>query len=300
MGLWQRAIANPQQDTDRVAADLQPLIAQFEGPAMRQDAHAGMSWVATTLRHVIANEAGVCNTWPETDEPWMQNVDDAVGQLEGGIPPEILPATKTLLRHSLVQNAGIYRRQAIEAIVAGGWTGPVARAFERFLELEHTESWLRIRALFGLGFLQHRDRGVQNALAAACDYAFLNLSDNSSRAQVAEMHSALFAVCDCFGAAGVPEHDVRRMRKSIEEVLENLVNGPLTNSEKMFPVSRATAYLLTFMILPKGNRSEDLAEILLRKLRNHPDGATRDLSRWALENRIDETGAVRPLAHARI
>jgi hypothetical protein len=114
------------------------------------------------------------------------------------------------------------------------------------------------------------------------------------------MHSALFAVGDCFGAAGVPEHDVRQMRKRIREVLENLVNGPLTTSEKMFPVSRATAYLLTFMILPKGNRGEDLAEILLKKLRNHPDGATRDLSRWALENRIDETGAVRPLVHARI
>jgi hypothetical protein len=300
MGLWQRAIANPQQDAVRVAADFAPLIAQFEGPAMRQDAYAGMRWAAATLRHVITNGVGVCNTWPEVDEPWMQNVDDAVGQLEGSIPPEILPATKTLVRHSLVQNAGIYRRQAIEALAAGGWTGPVARAIERFLELEHTESWLRTRALFGLGFLQQRDRSVQDSLAAACDYAYSNLKDNPTRAQVAEMHSALFAVGDCFGAAGVPEHDVRQMRSSIREVLENLVKGPLTNNNSMFPVSRATAYLLTFMILPRENRGEDLAEVLLRELRNHPDGATRELSRWASENRIDETGAVRPLVHAGI
>jgi hypothetical protein len=259
-----------------------------------------MRWVAATLRHVIANGVEVCNTWPEVDEPWMRNVDDAVGQLEGGIPPEILPANKTLLRHTLLQNAGIYRRQAIEAMVAGGWTKPAARALERFLELEPTESWLRIRALFGLGFLQHRDRRVQDSLAAACDYAYSNLKGNPTRAQVAEMHSALFAVGDCFGAAGVPEHDVRQMRKSIREVLVNLVNKPLTTSENMFPVSRATAYLLTFMILPRGDRGEDLAEVLLKELRNHPDGATRELSKWALENRLDETGAVRPLVHAGI
>ena len=114
------------------------------------------------------------------------------------------------------------------------------------------------------------------------------------------MHSALFAVGDCFGAAGVPEHDVRQMRKNTLEVSINLVNKPLTTSENMFPVSRATAYLLTFMILPRGNRGEDLAEVLLKELRNHPDGATRELSRWALENRLDETGAVRPLVHATI
>jgi len=54
------------------------------------------------------------------------------------------------------------------------------------------------------------------------------------------------------------------------------------------------------MILPRDNHGEDLAEILLRELRNHPDGATRDLSRWALENRINETGTIGPLVHARI
>jgi hypothetical protein len=267
---------------------------------MHDDAYAGMQWVSATLRHVIANGVGVCNTWPEVDEPWMQNVGDAIAQLEGSIPPGILPSTSILMRHSLVQNAGIYRRQAIEALVAGGWTGPVARALARFLELERTESWLRSRALFGLGFLQHRDRSVQDALAAACDNAYSNLKGNPTRSQVDEMHSALFAVGDCFGASGVPEHDMRQMRTSIQETLENLVRGPLTTSNNMFPVSRATAYLLTFMIRSRTDRGEDLAEVLLRELRNHPDGVTRELSRWALQNRIDETGAVKPLVHAEI
>jgi hypothetical protein len=300
MGLWQRVVANPRLNAVRGATEFAPLIAQFEGPATRQDAHTGMRWAAATLRHAIANDVGVCNTWPEVKEPWMQNVNDAVGQLEDAIPPEILPATKTLLRHSLLQNAGIYRRQAIEALVAGGWTGPVARALERFLELEHAESWLRIRALFGLGFLQHRDRGVKDSLTAACEYAYSHLKDNPTRAQIAEMHSALFAVGDCFGAAGVAERDMRQMRTNIQEILENLAKGPLTTSENMFPVARATAYLLTFMILPRGNRGEDLAEVLLRELRHHPDGVTRELSRWALKNRIDESGAVRPLVEAAI
>jgi hypothetical protein len=300
MGLWQRAVRNPQQDAVRVAADLAPLIAQFEGPAMRQDAYAGMRWTAATLRHLITDGAGVCNTWPEADDPWMQRVDDAISQLEGSIPPEILPATGTLVRHSLVQNAGIYRRQAIEALTAGGWTGPVARTLERLLELEQTESWLRIRALFGLGFLQHRDRSVEDSLAAACGHAYSNLKGNPTRTQVAEMHSALFAVGDCFGATGIPENNVRQMRSSIREILENLARGPLTRNAEMFPVSRAIAYLLTFMILPRDDQDQDLAEVLLRELRNHPDGATRELSRWALENRIDEVGMVRPLVHAGI
>ena len=59
--------------------------------------------------------------------------------------------------------------------------------------------------------------------------------------------------------------------------------------------------MLTFMALPRKNGSqEDLAEILLKKLRNHPDETTRELSRWALGNRIGETGTIRPLTKTRI
>jgi hypothetical protein len=90
------------------------------------------------------------------------------------------------------------------------------------------------------------------------------------------------------------------MRNSIQGILESLVNGSLISSESMFPVSRAIAYLLTFMILPRHNGAEDPAEILLKKLRDHPDEATRELGKWAIENRIGENGAVRPLVRAGI
>jgi hypothetical protein len=93
---------------------------------------------------------------------------------------------------------------------------------------------------------------------------------------------------------------MRLMRRSIQEVLDNLITGHRTTDEEMFPVSRASAYLLTFMVLPKTSGSEDQAVVLLRELRNHPDPITQELSKWAMENRIDETGAVRPLVHASI
>jgi hypothetical protein len=200
----------------------------------------------------------------------------------------------------LLQNAGVYRRQAIEALIAGGWTAPVARALERFLDLESAESWIRIRALFALGFLQHRDRGVERSLAVGCQHAYLNLNGTPTQAQITEMHSALFAIGDSYGATGVSEEDVRAMRESIREVLVQLIDGHRANQETLFPVSRAAAYLLTFMILPRtSGNGEDLAESLLGELRNHPDETTRELSRWALENRINENGTVRPLVKAR-
>jgi hypothetical protein len=81
--------------------------------------------------------------------------------------------------------------------------------------------------------------------------------------------------------------------------LKGLVGG-LTLREPLFPVSRACAYLLTFMVLPRTGESEDLAETLLKELCKHPDRTTRELSGWALRNRIDESGAVKPLVHARV
>ena len=205
MGLWQRAVADKSRDRDQVRAALAPLIAEFEAPAKRPDAYPGMQWAAATLKHIVTGNTGVCNDWPEVDARWMQNVNEAIRYLERQvIPQHVLPGTSTLFRHSLLQNAGVYRRQAIEALIAGGWTAPVARALEKFLELESTESWIRIRALFALGFLQHRDRGVKNSLAVGCQHAYLNLNGTPTQAQITEMHSALFAIGDSYGATGVP------------------------------------------------------------------------------------------------
>lgn len=301
MGLWQRAVTDQDRDQDRVAADLLSLISEFEASAKRPDAYFGMQWAATTLKHVIAHRDPVCNEWPEVHEPWMRNVHDSVGYLGRlVIPEDVLPGTSTLFLHLLLQNAGIYNRQAIAALIAGGWTDPVARALERFLELEDQESWIRIRAVFALGFLQHRDRGVERALLAACQYAYANVRNRPTRAQVTEMHCALFAIADCFGASGVPEEDVRRIRENLRELLVELVDGELATEKDLFPVSRATAYLLTFMLLPRQDQREDLAERLLKKLREHPDEPTRRLSNWALKNHIDENGKLRRRMSARI
>jgi hypothetical protein len=300
MGLWQRAVADTHRNKSRAVASLQPLITEFETPASRPDASSGMLWVAATLRHVIDQGQAVCNDWPQVSEPWMRHINAAVSYLDRQvIPDNVRAGTKTLFRHALLQNAGIYRRQAIEALVAGGWTEPVARALERFLEIE-SESWIRIRALFALGFLQHRDRGVEKTLAAACQYAYSNLGGDPTRAQITEMHSALFAIGDCYGAAGLDESDVRRVRESIQDVLADLVLGQRTLQDTLFPVSRACAYLLTFMILPRNSQREDFAQELLKELSKHPDRTTRDLSVWTLTNRVDDKGAVKPLVHARV
>ena len=249
----------------------------------------------------MEHNVAVCNEWPQVGGSWMQHVNEAVRYLKRQvIPQDVLPGTVTLFRHSLLQNAGVYRRQAVEALVAGGWTEPVARALERFLELETNESWIRIRALFALGFLQHRDPSVENYLSDSCHHAYSNLKDNPSSAQIAEMHAALFAVGDCFGATEVSLDEVRRMRESVRGVLTKLISSGRTERDDLYPVSRACAYLLTFMILPREGQAEDLAERLLKELTKHPDKITRQLSRWALKNRLDEGGKVRPLVHARV
>jgi len=301
-GLWQRAMAYQHNERQSSAARLEDLLSRFESEGTNSDTCHGIRWTATTLRHVIKHGVGVCNEWPEVGESWMQHVNEAVGYLEGQvIPADVLPGTRTLFLHSLLQNAGVYRRQAIEALVAGGWTGPVARALERFLELETEESWIRIRALFALGFLQHRDRNIEHCLSVSCHHAYSNLRDNPTDAiRIAEMHAALFAVGDCFGATEVNEEDVRRMREGIREVLTELVSsGDITRSD-LYPVSRACVYLLTFMILPREGQTEDLAEMLLKELSRHPDNITRQLSSWALKNRLNESGEVRRLVHSRV
>jgi hypothetical protein len=301
MGLWQRAVADPGRDRDRVSADLGPLIDEFEAPEKRPDAHLGMQWVAITLKYIMGQRVPVCNDWPNVDESWMQHVHDAVRYLEGQtVPSHILPATCTLFQHSLLQNAGVYRRQAIEALIAGGWTEPVARALERFLELESTEAWVRIRGLFALGFLQHRDRGVEKALTSGCKRAYAKMGDLPTQAEITEMHAALFAIGDCYGATSVETEDARRVLLEIREVLVGLVDENLTTSESLFPVSRACAYLLTFVDLSNSDNGETTSINLLEALKQHPDETTRELSKWALSNRLSQGGSIQPIVRARI
>jgi hypothetical protein len=302
LGLWQRAMDNKELDPERVISDLRPLIAEFEAPRNRPDAYQGMQWAAATLRQVMDAKVPVCRNWPQDiDEPWMRNFRKALRYLEQqAMPSDILAATRDLFEHSLLQNAGVYRRHAVEALAAGGWTGPVTSALAKFLELETDASWIRIRALFALGFLRDRDHSVGRALAGGCQAAYQNLFRNPSQAQIHEMHAALFAVGDCFGASDVAEQEMLRVREDIRNVLTGLVGSQLINKKEYFSVSRATAYLLTFMVLPRQGNETDLAENLLTTLSEHPDETTRELSKWALKNRVAADGAIRPLTSAKI
>jgi len=241
LGLWQRAMDNEELSLDNVINDLTPLIAEFEAPTNRPDAYQGMQWAAATLSQVMDAKVRVCREWPQDiDEPWMHNFRRAVRYLEQqAIPPDILPATRDLFEHSLLQNAGVYRRHAVEALTAGGWTGPVTSALAKFLELESDASWIRIRALFALGFLRDRDRSVGRALTAACKAAYQNLLTSPSQAQIHEMHAALFAVGDCFGASDVAEQDTQRVREGIRDVLTGLVGSQLINEKEYFSVTAA-------------------------------------------------------------
>jgi hypothetical protein len=163
-----------------------------------------------------------------------------------------------------------------------------------------SESWVRVRAEFALGFLQHPDSVVAHSLAMACTDAYRNLSGDPTPAEVMEMHTTLFAIGDCFGAVNVDQQDVYEVRDSIREALRGLMDNNRTHNRTLYPVSRAVAYVLTFTAQPRRGGEKDIAEELLRELRDHPDTTTRSLSRWALENRIDETtGDILPLVHAK-
>ncbi len=97
----------------------------------------------------------------------------------------IFPATlslvktgaKNLFLHMILPNAGVCRRQAIETVVTSGWSEPVAEALGRLLRNENEESWVRVRALFALGFLQRPDDYfVEEALVNVCVHAHANLT----------------------------------------------------------------------------------------------------------------------------
>src|SRR5205814_902580 len=146
MGLWQRALRDGHP-LEKTREDLRELITEFRDPDSRPDAPAGLRWLAATLEHVIDVEAEVCNDWPEVDEDWFRNVQEAADELDdadAGIPATLLTGTKNLFRQMILQNASVYRREAIETVVASGWSAPVARALGSLLEKEQEEAWLRI------------------------------------------------------------------------------------------------------------------------------------------------------------
>ncbi len=306
-GIWQRALGQGKAARDEAEKDLRKLVTEFKDPESRPDAAAGLRWLAATLEHVIDRREAVCNDWPDVDEPWFRHVQDAADELDNTkIPSHLLEGTKSLFRHIILQNAGIYRRQALETVVTGGWNTPVARALGSLLETEKDEAWLRVRAEFALGYLQRPDLGTETDLTEACRHAYKNLKLDEipddrrpPRANVTEMHASPFAIGDCFGVAGAEER-ARRARGRLRPILEDLAN--MTEGPRALILrrpARAAAYLLTVTAQPREIAGEkDLSQELLEKLGHHPDPVTAKLSNWALSFRFAPDGTIRPFLAA--
>jgi hypothetical protein len=305
MGLWERAITEDLPDLERTEKDLRKLITEFKNPDSRPDAAAGLRWIAATLEHVIDNRVAVCNRWPDVDEPWFRHVHEAANELDDSeIPAHLRTGTKNLFLHMILQNAGVYRRQAIETVVTSGWNQPVAQALGFLLRNEKNEAWLRIRAEFALGFLQKPSPSVEADLTGACLEAYENLKlgeiaddEEPPRARITEVHSSLFAVGDCFGVAGAEER-AKSARERLRPVLTGLadVSGP--RAQILVRAARSAAYLLTVTAQPREGDEKDLSQELLEKLSDHPDQVTARLSKWALSFRFAPDGEVRPMLAA--
>ena len=300
MGLWQRAIQEQRPDLEKTEANLRKLITEFRASDARPDVASGLRWVAATLAKNIDENLSVCNEWPAVDEPWFHHVEDAANELDtSGIPPHLRTGTKNLFRHLLLQNAGVYRQRAIETLVTSGWNEPIAKALGRLLKNEE-ESWLRIRAVFALGFLQRPDYSVEADLTSACMHAYANLEaapGKPARAHITEMHASLFAAGDCFGAAGAEER-ARSARDSLRDILTSLATAEREQALILRRAARAAAYFLTVSAQPAPTGKKDFSQELLERLAEHPDPVTSRLSRWGLSFRFAEDGTVRPLPAA--
>jgi hypothetical protein len=301
LGLWERAIREKRSDLADTETQLRQLITEFRDPTARPDVAAGLRWVARTLEDNINKRVPVCNEWPDIDEPWFGRVVEAANDLENSaLPDHLRVGTKNLFMHMLLQNAGVHRRQAIETVVASGWSEPVANALGRLLRGETEESWLRIRAIFALGFLQRPDYWVEADLTSAClrAYAQLDLNEGEPpRAHVTEMHASLFAVGDCFGALGA-EDRAKNVRDNLREVLTGLAAAQGERAKVLLRAARAAAYFLIFSAQPREGKGKDFSQDLLEQFSNYPDRVTSQLSRWALRFRFAEDGSVRPLLAA--
>jgi hypothetical protein len=251
----------------------------------------------------------VCNEFPNVDQRWFQCVRETANEID--VPKHLLQGTQSLFRHMILQNAGVYRRQAVETVVTSGWNEPVARALGSLLkklETETDETWLRVRAEFALGLLGKQSLPVvQRDLARACGHAFRNVQPSMDgpdgepwRAHITEMHSSLFAVGDCFGVAGA-ENNARAIRDEITDILRYLAEMEPGRGMVMRRAARAAAYTLTMTAQPsRPGGPPDLSRVLLEKLSGHPDQVTARLSKWALTFRFADNGMIRPLLDAAV
>lgn len=302
MGMWRRAYECGSTGDPYVSSMLHELVDQFLGETSQgQDVASGLQWIAATLNRAMMEDRAVCETWPDVDQPWFRAVGEAVERLDDyGIPKLILPATKGLFRHVLLQNAGVERRKAMDTLVAGGYVDPVTRAVGALLCDERAVEWVRIRALLALGFMQHRSQFVKATLLHACEWAYRRFIEQHepSRARIDELHAVLFAIGDCYGVKGA-EAEAREIRERLRSILSDLVTKRQTTDKPRYPLARAIAYLLTFTAQPRRPDGElDFSEMLLQDLREHPDPVTQNFTRWALQFRFSPGGRTKSLLPA--
>ncbi len=301
MGIWERAVSGDRPDLPAIEKQLGGLITEFRDARTRPDAAAGLAWIADTLELAIATRQPVCNTWPQVGYEWFRHVQEAADHLDNAdVPAHLLAGTKSLFRHMILQNAGVYRRQAIETVVTSGMNRAVARALGHLLKIEENEPWLRIRAQAALGFMQVHDYQAEMDLTTACVQAHQKLDPYATpddpqppRSQVTELHASLFAVGDCFGVTGAEER-AAEAREKLRYVLTDLATMEGDRANRLRRPARAAAYLLTVTAQPRVGGKEDLSQVLLEKLSQHKDPVTSKLSQWALSFRFAADGTIRP------
>lgn len=289
--IWQRALHGSAAKRQRVKDLLQRIIAE-RGVEPRSEVAAGERWVATTVRQAVDGESPVCDDLPEIDEDWYRAVHRALKGVErSSIPDHLKAGTAKLVEHALLQNAGAERRRAVDTLQTGGYVEPVTRVLASIIA-DSPETWLRIRALFSLGFLKHPSLLVQQALVDACVAAHKRLADNPNPSTINELHTALFAVGDCFGTSPEVAGEVRVL---LEPLLRELVKDTSDDPDRAL-IPRAVGYLLTVTAQPRTGSTPDLSEELLTDLSHHRDSRTAQLSTWALNFRFAD-GGIRPLFH---
>ncbi|WP_152991570.1 hypothetical protein [Frankia sp. R43] len=303
-GLWERTMAPGGPDRGDTTQYLRTLIDQFEYEARDDDGGTatGLLWVSETLRHMIDSGQRVCNTWPDSTGTALLVVKDAVRRLDEpapdgySVPPRIREATRFLAEHAILQNGGVQRRQAIDALSAGSWTEAMTDVLASVLADDRSESWLRCRALFACSLLQERSREVETVLWQAFEETrrqLLSYGDHPPRGVVSEMHAVLFACGDCFGVPGA-ESQARRLRGRVNGMLDELMERSLHNPD-LYRVARAAAYL----VMVTAQTGDEVSHEFMRRLDSHPDPTTAALSAWALRQRFDQRGNVHPLYDAR-
>lgn len=292
-GYWERACRS-QGPTSPAIDTVAAIIELLRTDTTRPEVVPGLQWAAATLDRVVENRSPACNTWPETDAPWFQVVAAAAGELEASplLPRTIAAATRVLFSHVMLQNAGVHRRSALDTLVAGGWTEPVSYALAQVLNHDELDSWVRIRALFALGFLQHRSDYTQQTLTQAARTALRHVTPNSHRiadAQITEAHAALFALGDLFGVKGAEAH-AARARDELVPTLNELVAAGIVDDPAYRRLARAMVYFLTFSAQEPG----DFSHYMLKMMAESKDDVTQSFSNWALGFRFG-SGGIQPI-----